>query len=300
MHDLDRTSLEANGYDYEEAFEMDDEMDDEYDYEYDEEMDDEFDDEMEEEYDEEMDDEYDYEMDDEYDYEMDDEYDYEMDDEYDDEFDYEASGGPFTPEEEAELAFELLSISNQQEEEEFFKKLFRKAAKGARWLGRRIKKGAKKVSRYAYKRIKNKLKSVIGRRLKMIRRLAPYIGGAFGGPIGAKIGGNLSGYASKVFKMELEGLSPEDQEFEIAKRIVRFGGAAARNSWKNAGRMPTEQAIRIGFRKAARKYAPGLLKPIRRKKSVTGRRRKPSPYTGRYPSGKWYRKGNRIVLVGLK
>lgn len=130
MHDLDRTSLETNGYDYENDFELDDEMDEEYDYEMD----------------DEMDEEYDYEMDD----EMDDEYDYEMDDEYDYEMDDEMASSPFSEEEEAELAFELLSVNSQEEMDEFLGKLIRKAGKGLKRFVRKpfkyIKRGLRKAA----------------------------------------------------------------------------------------------------------------------------------------------------------
>lgn len=269
MHDMDRTSLEANGYDYEEAFEFDDEMDDEEAFEFD----------------DEMDDEYDYEMDD----EMDDEYDYEMDDEMDDEYDYEMSGSPFSEEEEAELAFELLSVHSQEEMDEFLGKLIKRA-------GRRLKRFVRKPFKY----IKKGLRKVAKFALPIAGGVA---GSFFGGPLGGALGGKLGKAASRFFEIELEGLSPEDQEFEIARRFVRFSGAAARNAMKNTRRMPPAAATKVGFKQAARKHAPGMLKPRRpaghqRKRRPAKARRAAGGATG-ITSGRWLRKGNRIVLLGM-
>ncbi len=270
MHDMDRTSLETNGYNFEEAFEFDEEMDDEYDYEMD----------------DEMDDEYDYEMDD----EMDDEYDYEMDDEMDDEYGYEMAGSPFSEEEEAELAFELLSVNSQEEMDEFLKKLIRKAGRGIKRFARKpfkyIKRGLKKAAKFA---------------LPIAGKVA---GSFFGGPLGGVIGGKVGKVASRFFEIELEGLSPEDQEFEVARRFVRFSGAAAKNSMRNSRKMPPIAATKIGFKQAARKHAPGMLKPSR---AAAARPRKGRParpgararQTSGITTGRWMRKGNRIVLLGM-
>ena len=62
------------------------------------------------------------------------------------------------------------------------------------------------------------------------------------------------------FGMELEGLSPEDQDFELARRVAQWAQAAARV----AGRAPhadPSAAARWAMAKAARRYAPGLWRP---------------------------------------
>lgn len=245
MHDLDRTTYEANGYDYEDEF--DDEMDAEYEDEFDAEYDDEFED----------------------------EFDAEYDDEYDDEFGYEMGGSPFSEEEEAELALELLAVSSDEEMDEWFKSLWRKAKRG-------VKKYGRKAYRYAKRGIKKAAK--IG--LPIAGRA---IGTYFGGPLGGKVGGKLGGWASKYFEMELEGLSPEDQEFEIARRFVRFSGAATKNAMKLSNRMPAQAAVSVGFKKAARKHAPGMLKNKAGGRGRIARGKK---------SGRWLRRGNKIVLFG--
>lgn len=252
MHDYDRTTLETNGFDYESAYDMDDE----YGYEYD--------------------DEYDDYEDDEYNYEYDDEYDDEYD--YDDEMDYDGGvSSPLTEEEEAELAYELLSVQDEGELDEF--------------LGKLIGRVKRKVRKYVPKSVR----SLARRGLKRLAPIAGRTAGTFfGGPVGGRLGGRLGKYASKFFELDLEGLSPEDQEFETAKQYVKFGSAAAKEAIKNAGKMSPEKATKLAFQKAARKHAPGLLKmkPSRhRGRGARGGRRQ--------KSGTWYRRGNRVILQGV-
>ena len=123
-------------------------------------------------------------------------------------------------------------------------------------------------------------------------------GAFFGGPIGAKIGGSLGQGVSNLFEIELEGLSPEDQEFEIAKRIVRFGGEAAQNTAQLATQMPPAQAVKTALKQTAQTQAPGMLKPMRPSPVPPVR---PGYGRGQRPhtSGRWYRQGTRIVLIGV-
>ena len=121
--------------------------------------------------------------------------------------------GTFSEADEMELAAELLSVSNEAELDQFLGKLFKKAGafiKGP--VGQKLLGGLKSIAKKAL----------------------PTLGGAFGNliapGIGGAIGSNLASQAGSMFGLELEGLSYEDQEFEVAKQIVRLGGAAASNA----------------------------------------------------------------------
>lgn len=50
--------------------------------------------------------------------------------------------------------------------------------------------------------------------------------GIFGDPL-AQAGANIGNAATGMFELELEGLSSEDSEFEVAKAVVRLSGNAA-------------------------------------------------------------------------
>lgn len=80
--------------------------------------------------------------------------------------------------------------------------------------------------------------------------------------------------AAHIFGVELEGLSPEDKEFEVAQRFVRFAREAARLS-ADANR---PAGVAAALAEAARSHAPGLL-------HCAGGR-----------MGRWRRQGDRIVV----
>jgi hypothetical protein len=212
-------------------------------------------------------------------YEYDNEYEYEDEFEYENE--YEGYGydmeNVFDESEEMELASELLTLSDDRELEYF--------------LGNLIKKAGRKVRKF----VKSKTGRALGNVLKGVAKKAlPIAGGALGtfvgGPAGGAIGGKLAGAAGKMFGLELEGLTPEDQEFEVARRVVRLAGNAAK---KAAAAPPTSSPISVARKaviNAAKTQAPGLLKPVT---SMM----KPMMNSGR--SGRWVRRGRKIVLLGV-
>jgi hypothetical protein len=135
------------------------------------------------------------------------------------------------------------------------------------------------------------LKSAARKALPMV---GDAIGGYLGGSTGAKVGSQLASRAGNLFGLETEGLSGEDEAFEIAKQYIRFAGNAVKNATAAHGGNPNTIA-KAAVSKAAQRHAPGLL-----------RTQAPAHYGGtaviRSPgsvrSGRWVRRGNRIVLYG--
>lgn len=82
-----------------------------------------------------------------------------------------------------------------------------------------------------------------------------------GGSSGAERAGHMAHTAGDYFGLELEGLSAEDSEFELARGFVRFARDAVRHA---AAGIPhavsAEAAARAAVLTAARHYAPGLLR----------------------------------------
>ena len=68
------------------------------------------------------------------------------------------------------------------------------------------------------------------------------------------------------FGLALEGLSPEDQEFEAAKAFVMFAGDAARNAALSPLRLPAASIARVAADKAAQRHAPGWLRLAARRR----------------------------------
>lgn len=214
-----------------------------------------------------------------------DEYEYESDEfgyEYEDEggFYGEMYGGsPFSEAEEMELAAELLSVTNEQELDQFLGSLFKKARRA---IGKAIKSP---IGRQLGGIIKGAAKSAL-----------PMLGSALGNivlpGVGGAMGGQLASAAGSMFGLELEGLSQEDQEFEIARQIVRFGGAAANNAAAAAPSVPPAQAAQKAAVAAAQQYAPGLLN------QNTNTAAQPGCRCRHKQSGRWIRRGNKIIILG--
>jgi hypothetical protein len=185
---------------------------------------------------------------------------------------------------ETELAAELLEITNEQELDQFLGKMFKRVGGG---IGRFARSSAGRALGGVLKNVAKKALPIAG----------TAIGGFFGGPAGAAIGGKLLPMAGKIFGLELEGLSGEDREFEVARRFVRMSGDAMRRA---AVSRPTEDPIKTArgaVVAAARRHAPGLLSaasPGQGALSVSSAMGGPS---GR--SGRWVRRGNRIVIFGV-
>jgi hypothetical protein len=222
--------------------------------------------------------------------------------EYSGEMSGETQGEVFHETQEMELASELLNVSNEQELEQF--------------LGKLIKRAAGAVGRFA----KSSAGRAIGGVLKSVAKKAlPFAGRALGtfvgGPLGGMIGGKLGSMASNLFELELEGLSNEDREFEMARAYVRFAGDAVRRAARSSSyRYNPKQAVRGALTGAARRHAPGLL---RRRRRYSGARPQAQPmqvqqqqsqaggdawgqssgYDGDQSSGTWYRDGNQIIIT---
>ena len=199
-----------------------------------------------------------------------------------------ASGGesPFNEADEMALAGELLGISDEAELDQFLGSIFKKI---------------KKVASSVVKPLGGMLKGIA-------KKALPFVGGALGSivpGVGTAIGTAVGGAASQLFELELEGLSPEDQEFELARRFVRLAGAAA----KQAGIIPPgfdpRAAAKQALAAAAKKYAPGLFSLLGETGSTPGLGANGSTGSTGAPtasrsarSGRWVRRGRNIIIYG--
>ena|SRR2546425_1179101 len=146
---------------------------------------------------------------------------------------------------EMELASELLEVTSEEELDRFLGSLIRKAT------------GA--VGKF----IRSPLGRTLGGLLKpLAKKFLPIAGGAlgtFGGPLGGMVGGKLANLAGRAFGLELEGMSSEDAQFEVARRFVRFGSAAANNAASAPPSADPRTTAQVAVTTAAQRHAPGLL-----------------------------------------
>lgn len=210
---------------------------------------------------------------------------------------YGENEGPLGEAEEMELAAELQEITNEQELDRFIGNVF------------------KSVKRAVGSVIPPAIRNQLGGMLKGVAKtVLPMAGAALGNfvvpGLGGMVGGKLASMAGQAFGLELEGLSPEDREFEVNRRFVRLASDAA----QQAALMPptanpqavAQQALRI----AAQKHAPGLVaggaqSPMAAQQGPGQQlpmQQAPGGQMGtqtRPRSGRWIRRGRTLIVFGL-
>lgn len=199
---------------------------------------------------------------------------------------------PLNELQEMELATELLTVTNEAELEQF--------------LGGLIKKVGGFMKSPVGKALGGVLKGVA-------KKTLPIVGGGIGSfvapGVGTALGSSLGSAAGKLFGLELEGLSNEDREFEVARRYVRFATAAARKAAAAPAHIPPHIVARRAAALAARRFAPGLVGAA----GVPSQQAYAEPQTpwaddGSWgtpganaeatQSGRWVRRGRNIIILG--
>ena len=160
--------------------------------------------------------------------------------------------------EEMELASRLLEITDEAELDQF--------------IGRLIKRAGRAVGQFARSGAGRALGGILkGAAKKALPIVGGAIGGYIGGPAGSRVGSQLAANAGDLFGLELEGLSEEDQEFEVARRLVRFSDAAAKNLASAPSSASPQQAATAAAIAAAKRHAPGLIRPVGRSAARSSR-----------------------------
>jgi hypothetical protein len=173
---------------------------------------------------------------------------------------------------ELELASELLEVASEQELEQFLGSLMSRAVGGAKAF----------VASPAGRQLKALLRQAAKRALPVVGRAA----GEWIRPGAGAAGARMASGVGRMFGLELEGLSQEDQEFEVARGFVRFAADAARRAAVAPRAAPPTATVRSALTGAARRHAPGLVS--------TGARGR-----GHRSRGRWVRRGNTIVITGI-
>jgi hypothetical protein len=187
--------------------------------------------------------------------------------------------------EEMEQAASLLEVQDEEELDHF--------------LGGLIAKAKKKLGSYLPPGVQ---KALAGALKKVARTALPKVGAAVGNLVvpglGGVVGAGVASNAGKMFGLELEGMSYEDQQFEVARRIVGLSAQATKTAAQGSSAAPPPQAAKDAVLQAATTHAPGLATgSAAPRHSGTG----PTGRPGRGPrlrSGRWFRRGHRIILVG--
>jgi hypothetical protein len=189
--------------------------------------------------------------------------------------------GVLTEEENANLAASLMEVRNDQEMEDF--------------LGDIISGIAKTVGKF----INSPTGKALGGALKDVaKQLLPAAGTAvgtyFGGPTGGQIGGTLGSTVGGMLEAEGEA---EERDWEAANQFVKLATEAA----KNAAEMPhgdPQTTAHHAIVEAAKVHAPELV-PHLTGGNQHWRNGGECGHHERRHHGRWYRHGERIILVGV-
>jgi hypothetical protein len=205
-------------------------------------------------------------------------------------FEYGEAETPFQPEtgevfgeaEQMELASEMLEIASEAELDRF--------------LGDLIKRAGQAVGKFVSSPEGRALGGVLkGAAKQVLPAIGSSIGGYLGGSTGAQLGGQAASAAGRMFGLELEGLSAEDREFEVARRYVSFAGESVKNLALTPSSSDPRAAANTAAALAAQTHAPGLLRTDRQMGSEPlGAAPLPMGHSGR-----WMRRGNKIILYGI-
>ena len=176
----------------------------------------------------------------------------------------------FGEEEELQLAMELLEVASEEELEQFLGNVFKSVWKGVKKVGSTIAKVAKPL----------------GGALKAMAKTAlPFVGGALGSMIpipgvGTELGSALGRAASAALELEMAAEAPADRELALARRFVRIAGQAARLAADGDG---SARAVESALTRALHQQLPHFRSPAPQQEEESGR---------------WRRRGNRIVVMG--
>jgi hypothetical protein len=192
----------------------------------------------------------------------------------------EYTGEVFGEGELLELTAELLEVRDEQELDRFLGNLIRKAGSA---IG---------------KVVRSPIGRAVGGMLKgVVKKALPLAGGALGtfvgGPLGAQLGGSLASMAGSALGLEAEMMAQEDREFEGAKQFVRLAADTVQKAMTAAPSADPRAVAQSAVSQAVQALAPGLLR------SAAGGLAAVAGNGGGGRSGRWLRRGNRIVLLGV-
>jgi hypothetical protein len=203
------------------------------------------------------------------------------------EFEFSEGESVFNESEQAELAAELLEVSNEAELDQFLGDLISKAGHA---IGSFVGSPTGQALGSALKGVAKQVLPMAGQAL----------GGYLGGSGGAQIGGQLATAASGLFEAE-----SGEQEWEAANTFVRLAADAAKSAAEAPASANPRAVAQAAVKQAAQTHAPNLLTvPDAAAASKQGQGGAGTSAANGHShgagghTGRWIRRGNRIILIG--
>jgi hypothetical protein len=180
---------------------------------------------------------------------------------------------------EMALAAEVLEISSEEELGQFLKGLWDRTASttGAAWRSDAVQKdllpAVRKVAKVALPIVTKAITD----------RYAP--------GWGTTAGAAMALTAGQLLEAELEGLSGEDREFEIARSFVRFTDDAMQRAARAPAHVPSPAVAEVAISQSVGEHLPGLVPFLPQLLSD-----EPDSGEPNGASGRWVRQGSSIVI----
>jgi hypothetical protein len=150
----------------------------------------------------------------------------------------------FSEEEELDLASEFLEIRSERDLDHF--------------VGALIGRADRATNAKLDEPVERDLGGIFKKLGRAILPMADPLG-ILGGGRSHVPGGGLGAGIGHALGLELEGLSPEDGEFEVAKQFVRFAGGAIKNAQEAGSTGDPAKQAHDAAESAAQLHAPGLI-----------------------------------------
>jgi hypothetical protein len=195
-------------------------------------------------------------------------------------FEYPGTGQVFSESEVEQLAGEAMGITSEAEMEQF--------------LGDLISKASRAIGSF----VKSPVGKALGGVLKSAaKQLLPMAGQALGNYFNnPALGSQLASAAGSAFG--LNEAEMEEAEYEGAQTLVRLAGDAVKNAASAPPDAHPQAVANAAVQQAAQIHAPGLVAPpmLPRLGGTAGRPE--GAGLGRARSGRWIRRGGKIILLG--
>jgi hypothetical protein len=182
-----------------------------------------------------------------------------------------APSGELTDAQELALASEVLGISNEEELEQFLGDLWDAAKTAA-------------SSAYNSNVVQAAIPGLKAVGTAVLPKAAGWLADRYAPGTGGIARAGVQAAVDQWLKEELEGLSGEDREFEVARRYARFVNDVLRRAAQVPDRVPPRVAAQVVLRDAAREHVPGLVPFLAQLEN------------GGPVSGSWTREGSAIVV----
>lgn len=131
------------------------------------------------------------------------------------------------------------------------------------------------------------------------KQVLPMAGQALGNYVAPGAGGQIGGALGSAAAGLLNEMDPEELEWEAANNFVKLAGEAAKHAAAAPPGADPHAVAKQAVVEAAKVHAPGLVSSLTGGAPAMGQCGCHHHAEWRHHSGRWFRHGRRIVLIGV-